>query len=60
MSNLFAAIGLTQLERFEKGFKPYRQKLAKRYHDELRKITRIALFPNDYDEVAPHIFPVRI
>lgn len=60
MSNLFAAIGLTQLGRFEKEFKPYRQKLAKRYYDELRRIADIVLFPNDYDEVVPHIFPIKV
>ena len=60
MSNLFAAIGLTQLGRFEKEFKPYRQKLARRFHDELRLITDIDLFPNDYCEIVPHIFPIKV
>lgn len=60
MSNLFAAIGLTQLGRFEKEFKPYRQKLAKKYYNELSGISDIGLFPDDYDEIVPHIFPVRV
>lgn len=60
MSNLFAAIGLTQLGRFEKEFKPCRQKLAKAYHKELKRVERISLFPNDYDEIVPHIFPIRV
>jgi dTDP-4-amino-4,6-dideoxygalactose transaminase len=60
MSNLFAAIGLTQLGRFEKEFKPYRQKLAKRYCYELRGINDIILFPDDYDEIVPHIFPIKV
>lgn len=60
MSDLFAAIGLTQLGRFEKEFKPYRQKLAKRYYNELRKIADIVLFPDDYDKVVPHIFPIKV
>lgn len=60
MSNLFAAIGLVQLSRFEKEFKPYRQKLAKRYHKELFGVPGISLFPDDYDEIVPHIFPIRV
>ncbi|MDD5108784.1 MAG: DegT/DnrJ/EryC1/StrS family aminotransferase [Candidatus Omnitrophica bacterium] len=60
MSNLFAAIGLSQLKRFEKEFKPSRQKLAKKYHNELGLITDIELFPNDYDEIVPHIFPIKV
>lgn len=60
MSNLFAAIGLVQLGRFEKEFKPYRQNLAKRYCNDLRGISDIALFPDDYDEVVPHIFPIKV
>lgn len=60
MSNLFAAIGLAQLERFEKEFKPKRQLLAKRYHEALKDLLDIILFPNDYEEIVPHIFPARI
>ncbi len=60
MSNLFAAIGLVQLERFENEFKPARQKFAKRYHEALRYIEGLILFPDDYDRIVPHIFPVRI
>ena len=60
MSNLFAAIGLVQLERFEKEFKPKRQRLAKRYNEALKNIKGIILFPNNYDEIVPHIFPIRV
>ncbi len=60
MSNLFAAIGLSQLKRFEKELKPSRQKLAKKYHSELSLINDIELFPNDYDKVVPHIFPIKV
>ncbi len=60
MSNLFAAIGLSQLKRFEREFKPFRQKLAKKYHTELSLITDIELFPNDYDKIVPHIFPIKV
>lgn len=60
MSNLFAAIGITQLERFEKEFKPIRQRIARKYCDALSSVKDIILFPDDYDEIAPHIFPVRV
>lgn len=60
MSNLFGAIGLVQLERFEKEFKPKRQWLAKNYYGALKDIPNIVLFSNDYDDVVPHIFPIRV
>ncbi|MDP3791578.1 MAG: DegT/DnrJ/EryC1/StrS family aminotransferase [Candidatus Omnitrophota bacterium] len=60
MSNLFAAIGITQLARFEKEFKPCRQELAKRYCSELGDLSGISLFPCDYDKVVPHIFPIKV
>ncbi|OGS24477.1 MAG: aminotransferase [Elusimicrobia bacterium RIFOXYB2_FULL_50_12] len=60
MSNLFAAIGLVQLDRFEPEFKPARQSLAKAYHQQLSSMNGIILFPNDYDETVPHIFPIRV
>jgi dTDP-4-amino-4,6-dideoxygalactose transaminase len=60
MSNLFAAIGIAQLERFEPEFKPIRQRLAFQYHSALANLPGIRLFANDYDEVVPHIFPIRV
>lgn len=60
MSNLFAAIGLAQLRRLEKEFKPARQKLARRYHNALKDMKEIILFPNNYDKIIPHIFPIRV
>lgn len=60
MSNLCAAVGLSQLDRFEEQFKPRRQLLAKRYHAALKGLPGLILFPDDYDEIVPHIFPVRV
>lgn len=60
MSNLFAAIGVVQLERFEREFKPKRQMLAKSYHEALKKMKEIVVFPDEYDEIVPHIFPIRV
>ncbi|HBG47491.1 MAG TPA: aminotransferase [Deltaproteobacteria bacterium] len=60
MSNLFAAIGAVQLKRLDGEFAPARQRLARAYHEALRWIPWIALFPDDYAEIVPHIFPVRV
>lgn len=59
MSNLFAAIGLVQLERFKNEFMSRRQELAKRYHEALKGVKELILFPDEYSEIVPHIFPVR-
>lgn len=60
MSNIFAAIGLAQLKRLENEFKPKRQALAKYYHDALKGISGVMLFPDDYKQIIPHIFPVKV
>ncbi|NQV00202.1 MAG: DegT/DnrJ/EryC1/StrS family aminotransferase [Parcubacteria group bacterium] len=60
MSNLFAAIGIAQMKRFEKSFKSKRQKLAQRYHKMLSGIEGLKLFPDEYNDVVPHIFVVRV
>ena len=60
LSNLFAAIGLSQLERLESEFKPRRQRLAKNYFYALSGIAALRLFPDDYDAIIPHIFPIRV
>ena len=59
MSNLFAAIGRVQLKRFPE-FKRIRQSLAKRYYEKLKGIPYIKLLNHNYDEVVPHIFPIKI
>lgn len=63
MSNLFAAIGIVQLERFEGEFKPRRRELARNYTKAFKALNGIELFScdgDDYDDVVPHIFPVRV
>ncbi len=60
MSNLFAAIGLIQLERLEKEFKPQRQLLAKNYQKRLKNIKDLELFYCNYDNIIPHIFPIKV
>jgi dTDP-4-amino-4,6-dideoxygalactose transaminase len=59
MSNLFAAIGITQLNKFS-SFKEKRQELAKIYHANLKDVAGVKLFEFNYDNVVPHIFPIRV
>jgi dTDP-4-amino-4,6-dideoxygalactose transaminase len=60
MSNLCAAIGLAQLARLEGEFKPARQRRARRYQERLSALEGLALFPDDFDDVLPHIYPIRV
>lgn len=60
LSNLLAAIGLAQLQRFENEFKPKRQALAQRYHQAFKNIREISLFPDDYRAIVPHIFAIKV
>lgn len=59
MSNLFAAIGRVQLRKFSL-FKKNRQYLAKRYVKLLKNIKGIEIFEKDYDNIVPHIFPIKV
>jgi len=60
MSDLMAAIGRTQLKRFENEFKPKRMALARRYRERLAGSTGVRCFDTDLDAVVPHILPLRI
>ncbi|MDI6757940.1 MAG: DegT/DnrJ/EryC1/StrS family aminotransferase, partial [Endomicrobiia bacterium] len=57
---MFAAVGSVQLSRLENEFKPARQKLARNYHEALKAIDDIVLFPDDYSQIIPHIFPIKV
>jgi len=59
MSNLNAAIGLEQLKKVNKFFK-IRKSLAKRYDANFLKSKYISSISRNYDEVVPHIYPLRI
>ena len=59
MSNIMAAIGLEQLNRFSE-ISSIRQRLAKCYDKLLLIHPRIQPLPRDYTTVAPHIYVVRI
>ncbi len=57
MSDIMAAIGITQLNNFQY-HKTRRQALAKRYVDYLSEVKSISIFRHDYDDVVPHIFVI--
>ena len=59
MSNLMAAIGIAQLKRFEI-LANKRKKLAKFYDKKLSGAQNIKLFDQDYKNIVPHIYPIRI
>ncbi len=59
MSDIMAAIGRAQLVRRESLAKR-RQALARRYVESLSQCGRIVLILTRFDDVVPHIFPVRI
>jgi len=59
MSNIMAAIGIVQLDRFPE-LSSKRKSLAKCYADILSSVDYIKILPYDFEEVVPHIFPVLI
>jgi dTDP-4-amino-4,6-dideoxygalactose transaminase len=60
MSDIMAAIGRVQLNRFESEFKPRRRQLHAHYRRLLDDINGLCLFSSDSESVVPHIFPIRI
>jgi dTDP-4-amino-4,6-dideoxygalactose transaminase len=61
MSNIFAAIGLVQLSRFEREFAPKRREIAMEYTRLLKDNPDVRLIPMDYEhDIVPHIFPLEI
>jgi dTDP-4-amino-4,6-dideoxygalactose transaminase len=60
MSNVMAAIGRVQLQRFPNEFAPKRVALSRRYRTVLSSIPNIKCFETDLESVVPHIQPVRI
>lgn len=59
MSNINAAIGLAQLRKLD-AFIARRRAICKRYHHALSGVPGIRLLNVNYDEVAPHIFVIRV
>lgn len=60
MSNIFAAIGRIQLERFTKEFAPKRKAIALKYTQLLKNNNNVRLIAMDYSSIVPHIFPILI
>ena len=60
MSNLFAAIGRVQLERFVEEFAPSRMALAKAYRGRLSAIVGVELLSAEIGPIIPHLQPIRV
>jgi len=61
MSNIFAAIGMVQLSRFEREHAPLRGHIAQRYTTLLKDTPYVRLTAMDYEhEIVPHIFALQI
>jgi dTDP-4-amino-4,6-dideoxygalactose transaminase len=60
MSNIFAAIGRVQLQRFRNELAPRRIHWARCYAERLRTIPSVRHLNLDYGPVVPHIFPIFI
>jgi dTDP-4-amino-4,6-dideoxygalactose transaminase len=59
MSNLMASIGIAQFHKKEHMFER-RMLLAKYYDQCLQNYKKIELLPNDYNEIVPHIYVIRV
>jgi dTDP-4-amino-4,6-dideoxygalactose transaminase len=60
MSNLCAALGRVQLQRFETELKPRRLELARKYRAGLGDLKGLQLFQGEPVAIVPFIFPVRV
>lgn len=61
MSNIFAAIGMSQLEKLEPFFAPRRQEVYDSYVDKLSNVSGIKLIHfNLNDRIVHHIFPILV
>lgn len=60
LSNVFAAIGRVQLERFQSEFADARVSLARRYRERLSTVQGITLLETDLGAVVPHLMPIRV
>lgn len=59
MSNINAAIGLEQLKKID-SFIARRREICRRYDSAFKKIPGIACLPINYDNIAPHIYVIRV
>jgi dTDP-4-amino-4,6-dideoxygalactose transaminase len=59
MSDIMAAIGLEQLKRFSE-LSEKRRQISMQYDDILCKVSKLKIFPHDYDRVVPHIYVIQL
>jgi len=60
LSNILAAVGRVQLERFPTEFAPKRIALAKLYRSALEGLPGLELFDTSLGDIIPHIQPIRV
>lgn len=59
MSNIMAAIGIEQMKKLPE-FSSRRKMLAQRYRRNLASCNSIELLKQDFDEIVPHIFVIKL
>ena len=59
MSNLHAAVGVSQIKKIEE-IRKTRQEACKKYFDELSKLAWIAVPKGDFDAVNPFLYYIRV
>ncbi|MBN1161363.1 MAG: DegT/DnrJ/EryC1/StrS family aminotransferase [Dehalococcoidales bacterium] len=59
MSNINASIGLVQLKKID-SFIARRREICRRYDSALKNVPGITCLPINYDNVAPHIYVIRV
>lgn len=59
MSNINAGIGLAQLKKVD-SFIARRREICRRYDSAFKNMTGISCLPINYDNVAPHIYVIRV
>src|SRR4030042_1466108 len=59
MSNINAGIGLAQLKKID-SFIARRREICQRYDSAFKNLAGISCLPINYDNVAPHIYVIRV
>jgi dTDP-4-amino-4,6-dideoxygalactose transaminase len=59
MSNINASIGLAQLKKID-SFIARRREICRRYDSAFKNIPGISCLPINYDNVAPHIYVIKV
>ena len=60
LSNILAAVGRIQLQRFPNEFAPKRIALARRYREKLSGLSNIKMFETNLGLIVPHLQPILV